>query len=46
VHRGRSQQLWQVDVFDDADRLVSRGEVRLANLESGAALANPASSSD
>jgi 1,4-dihydroxy-2-naphthoyl-CoA hydrolase len=34
VQRGRRQQLWQVDVVDDADRLVARGEVRLANLES------------
>jgi uncharacterized protein (TIGR00369 family) len=32
VHRGRSQQLWQVEVRDDADRLVARGEVRLQNL--------------
>jgi uncharacterized protein (TIGR00369 family) len=32
VHRGRSQQLWQVEVLDHADRLVARGEVRLQNL--------------
>jgi 1,4-dihydroxy-2-naphthoyl-CoA hydrolase len=32
IHRGRSQQLWQVEVVDDADRLVARGEVRLQNL--------------
>lgn len=32
VHRGRSQQLWQVEMRDEADRLVSRGEVRLQNL--------------
>lgn len=32
IHRGRSQQLWQVDVADDAQRLVARGEVRLQNL--------------
>ena len=32
VQRGRTQQLWQVDVTDDADRLVARGEVRLANV--------------
>lgn len=34
VHRGRSQQLWSVDISDDAARLVARGQVRLANLSS------------
>jgi 1,4-dihydroxy-2-naphthoyl-CoA hydrolase len=32
VQRGRTQQLWQVDVTGDDDRLVARGEVRLANV--------------
>ena len=32
IHRGRSQQLWQVEVVDDDQRLVARGEVRLQNL--------------
>ena len=32
LHRGRSQQLWQVAVTDDQDRLVARGQVRLQNL--------------
>ena len=32
VQRGRTQQLWQVEIRDDNDRLVARGEVRLANL--------------
>ncbi len=32
VHRGRSQQLWQVEIADDDGALVARGEVRLANL--------------
>jgi uncharacterized protein (TIGR00369 family) len=32
VHRGRTVQLWQVDMTDESDRLVARGEVRLANL--------------
>lgn len=32
VHRGRSQQLWQVSVVDADERLVARGEVRLQNL--------------
>ncbi|RKN13717.1 PaaI family thioesterase [Micromonospora musae] len=32
IHRGRSQQLWQVEITDDAERLVARGQVRLQNL--------------
>lgn len=32
VHRGRSQQLWRVEMTDDRDRLVAVGQVRLANL--------------
>ena len=32
VHRGRSQQLWQVLITDDDARLVARGQVRLQNL--------------
>lgn len=32
VHRGRSQQLWQVEVTDEQQRLVARGQVRLQNL--------------
>ena len=32
VHRGRTQQLWQVAVTDEQERLVARGEVRLANI--------------
>jgi 1,4-dihydroxy-2-naphthoyl-CoA hydrolase len=32
VHRGRSQQLWQVEIRDEQDRLVARGQVRLQNL--------------
>ncbi|TDC73059.1 PaaI family thioesterase [Micromonospora sp. KC606] len=35
VHRGRSQQLWQVEITDAAGRLVSRGQVRLQNLSDG-----------
>ena len=38
VQRGRTQQLWSVDVRDEQDRLVAKGEVRLANVASGAAL--------
>jgi uncharacterized protein (TIGR00369 family) len=32
IHRGRSQQLWQVAITDEQDRLVARGQVRLQNL--------------
>ena len=32
VHRGRSQQLWEVDITDEQQRLVAKGQVRLANL--------------
>ena len=41
VQRGRTQQLWQVDVTDEQDRLVARGEVRLANLSSADGLGRP-----
>jgi uncharacterized protein (TIGR00369 family) len=33
VHRGRSQQLWQVVVVDEQERAVARGQVRLQNLD-------------
>lgn len=32
IHQGRSQQLWQVQITDEQDRLVARGQVRLQNL--------------
>jgi uncharacterized protein (TIGR00369 family) len=32
VHRGNLQQLWQVVVTDEQDRVVARGQVRLQNL--------------
>ncbi len=32
IHRGRSQQLWLVEISDDQSRLVARGQVRLQNL--------------
>ncbi|HUK67521.1 MAG TPA: PaaI family thioesterase [Streptosporangiaceae bacterium] len=34
IHRGRTQQLWQVMVSDEAGRDLARGEVRLANISS------------
>ncbi len=35
IYRGRSQQLWQVEISDDRRRLVARGQLRLANLPGG-----------
>jgi uncharacterized protein (TIGR00369 family) len=32
VHRGRLQQLWTVEIRDERDRLISRGQVRLQNI--------------
>jgi 1,4-dihydroxy-2-naphthoyl-CoA hydrolase len=32
LHRGRLQQLWQVDIHDSDERLVATGKVRLQNL--------------
>jgi 1,4-dihydroxy-2-naphthoyl-CoA hydrolase len=43
VQRGRTQQLWSVDVRDEQDRLVATGQVRLANLASADVLGRPAS---
>ena len=33
IHRGRSQQLWLVEVTDEQGRLTARGQVRLQNLQ-------------
>ena len=35
IHRGRSQQLWLVGGADDRQRLVARGQLRLANIAGG-----------
>jgi uncharacterized protein (TIGR00369 family) len=32
IHRGRSQQLWLVEVTDEDARTIARGEVRLMNV--------------
>jgi uncharacterized protein (TIGR00369 family) len=32
VHRGRTQQLWTVTITDEQDKLVAKGELRVANL--------------
>jgi 1,4-dihydroxy-2-naphthoyl-CoA hydrolase len=33
IHRGRRQQLWQVDMTDDEGRLIAQSRVRLQNIE-------------
>jgi 1,4-dihydroxy-2-naphthoyl-CoA hydrolase len=38
VHRGRTQQLWEIEIRDDRDRLVAKGQLRLANLDSAEGL--------
>ncbi|HEY0357807.1 MAG TPA: PaaI family thioesterase, partial [Mycobacteriales bacterium] len=43
VHRGRLQQLWTVEITDEQDRLVSRGQVRLQNITDADRLGKPAS---
>ncbi|MFY1649570.1 PaaI family thioesterase [Solwaraspora sp. WMMB762] len=35
VHRGYSQQLWQVQITDSDGQLIARGQVRLQNLRPG-----------
>ncbi|ORI20640.1 PaaI family thioesterase [Rhodococcus sp. 1168] len=42
VHRGRTQQIWQVDISDEAGKLVAQGKVRLANIVDTAILGNAA----
>ncbi|AYJ49792.1 PaaI family thioesterase [Rhodococcus sp. P1Y] len=32
IHRGRTQQLWQVDITNEAGKHVAQGKVRLANI--------------
>ena len=32
VHQGRTQQLWHVDIRDEQDKLIAKGELRVANL--------------
>ncbi len=41
VHRGRLQQLWQVGITDEQQRLVARGQVRLQNVPDGDRLGSP-----
>jgi uncharacterized protein (TIGR00369 family) len=32
VHRGKTSQLWDIDITDEQDRLVARGQLRVANM--------------
>jgi 1,4-dihydroxy-2-naphthoyl-CoA hydrolase len=41
LQRGRTQQLWQVAIVDNADRLVAHGQVRLANIRTADQLGQP-----
>lgn len=38
VHRGRTQQLWQIEIRDEAGKLVARGQLRVANIDDPARL--------
>jgi 1,4-dihydroxy-2-naphthoyl-CoA hydrolase len=42
IQRGRTQQLWQVEILDESDRLVAHGQVRLANVSDPDRLGRPA----
>ena len=35
VHRGRTSQLWSVEVRDEQDKLIATGQLRVANLAQG-----------
>ena len=39
IHRGRLQQLWLVEIHDERERLVARGQVRLQNVRTADQLA-------
>jgi 1,4-dihydroxy-2-naphthoyl-CoA hydrolase len=41
IQRGRTQQLWTVDITDERDRLIAKGDVRLANLASSHSIGGP-----
>ena len=45
LQRGRTQQLWQVAIVDDDERLVAHGQVRLANIRNADQLGQPSPSS-
>jgi uncharacterized protein (TIGR00369 family) len=33
IHRGRTQQLWEIRITDEQERLIALGQLRLANLD-------------
>jgi 1,4-dihydroxy-2-naphthoyl-CoA hydrolase len=39
IHRGRSSQLWLVEITDSQRRLVARGQLRVANIDNAERLA-------
>lgn len=41
LQRGRTQQLWQVEIVDESQRLVAHGQVRLANVADADRLGKP-----
>jgi 1,4-dihydroxy-2-naphthoyl-CoA hydrolase len=41
IHRGRTQQLWLVEITNESGRPVARGEVRLANIADASVLGRP-----
>jgi uncharacterized protein (TIGR00369 family) len=43
IHRGRSSQLWLVEVTDAEHRLIARGQLRVANIDDADRLAAPPS---
>ncbi|MDQ1698024.1 MAG: 1,4-dihydroxy-2-naphthoyl-CoA hydrolase [Frankiaceae bacterium] len=41
LQRGRTQQLWQVEILDGEQRLAAHGQVRLANIRNAEQLGRP-----
>jgi uncharacterized protein (TIGR00369 family) len=41
LQRGRTQQLWQVEIVGDDGKLVAHGQVRLANIRTADQLGRP-----
>jgi 1,4-dihydroxy-2-naphthoyl-CoA hydrolase len=45
IHRGRTSQLWVMEITDAAQRLIARGQLRVANVADADKLAAPPASS-
>jgi 1,4-dihydroxy-2-naphthoyl-CoA hydrolase len=41
IHRGRTSQLWVIEITDAAQRLIARGQLRVANIADADTLAPP-----